>query len=267
MIVKVNELEVNIEESTAFKLRDKIKPGADVVIVNGYPIDSDINLKENDKVTFIKKGEIPSNEELEALMVSRHSPNVFEILKKGRVAIAGVGGLGSNIAVSLARIGVGYLKLIDFDVVEPSNLNRQQYFIKQIGMNKVEACRDILREINPFMKISTINEKINSNNVDSLFQDVDIIVEAFDNPKNKAMLVNAILTGFKDKKIVSASGMAGYYSSNIIKTRKVNSRLYIAGDFVNEAKEFQGLMAPRVAIAANHQANMVVRLLLNIQEV
>ena len=103
--------------------------------------------------------------------------------------------------------------------------------------------------------------------IQDLFKDVDIIVEAFDNPEYKAMLVSEILTKFKDKKIVSASGMAGFYSNNIIQTKKINKRFYICGDFVNEAKINDGLMAPRVAIVANHQANTVVRLLLGQEEI
>lgn len=267
MKILLNEKEYITDEISAFKLRDKIKSGADIVILNGYPIKEDKEIKEGDKLSFIRRGEIPSKDELEGLMVSRHTPDVFARLKKGRVAIAGVGGLGSNVAVSLARIGVGNIKIIDFDVVEPSNLNRQQYFIKHIGLHKVDALKEILTEINPFINISTEKEKIESKNVDKFFDDVDIIVEAFDNPEYKAMLVNEILTKYEDKKIVSASGMAGYYSNNIIETRKVNSRLYICGDFVNEARIGDGLMAPRVAIVANHQANTVVRLLLNEEEV
>ena len=200
-------------------------------------------------------------------MVSRHTPLVYEALKKGRVAIAGVGGLGSNVAMSLARVGVGYIKIIDFDVVEPSNLNRQQYFIDQIGMKKVDALKENIKRINPFIKLVTVDENITKGNVDKIFKDVDIIVEAFDNPINKAMLVNEVLTKFKDKKVVAASGMAGFYSNNLIESKKINGRFYICGDFVNEARVGEGLMAPRVGIVANHEANMVVRLLLNEEEV
>jgi len=267
MKILINEKESEVGEISAFTLKEKVKADADIVILNGFPIKEDMNLKNGDKITFIKRGEIPSEDELEALMVSRHTPFVHEALKKGRVAIAGVGGLGSNVAISLARVGVGYIKIIDFDVVEPSNLNRQQYFINQIGMKKVEALKENIKRINPFIKLVTVEENITKENVENIFKDVDIIVEAFDNPVNKAMLVNEVLANFKDKKIIAASGMAGFYSNNIIESRKVNSRLYICGDFVNEAKVGEGLMAPRVGIAANHEANMVVRLLLNEEEV
>ncbi|MGM9979211.1 MAG: sulfur carrier protein ThiS adenylyltransferase ThiF [Clostridium sp.] len=267
MEIYINEKKETVEENTLFKIRDKFKSDADIIILNGFPIKEDKNIKNGDKITLIKRGEIPKKEELEALMISRHTPYVYEMLKKGRVAIAGAGGLGSNVALSLARVGVGFIKIIDFDVVEPSNLNRQQYYVKHIGMKKVNAIKEILKEVNPFVNIEAIDKKIEKENIQELFKDVDIIVEAFDNPEYKAMLVSEVLTKFKDKKIVSASGMAGFYSNNIIQTKKINKRFYICGDFVNEAKINDGLMAPRVAIVANHQANMVVRLLLGEEEI
>lgn len=267
MEIYINEKKETVEENTLFKIRDKFKNDADIIILNGFPIKEDKKIEEGDKITLIKRGEVPKKEELEALMISRHTPYVYERLKKGRVAIAGVGGLGSNVALSLARIGVGFIKIIDFDVVEPSNLNRQQYYVKHIGMKKVNAIKEILKEVNPFVNIEAVDKKIEKENIQDLFKDVDIIVEAFDNPEYKAMLVSEILTKFKDKKIVSASGMAGFYSNNIIQTKKINKRFYICGDFVNEAKINDGLMAPRVAIVANHQANTVVRLLLGQEEI
>lgn len=265
--VLINEKEKVIKEKSAFSLRDKYKKDADIIILNGFPIKRDVQLKDGDRISFIKRGEVPSKEDLEVLMASRHTPKVHEILKKARVAIGGAGGLGSNIAISLARIGVGFIKIIDFDVVEPSNLNRQQFFINQIGMKKVIALKENIKAINPFIEVLSIDEKVDSHNIRQLFDDVDIVVEAFDDPSFKATLVNEVLLKYKDKKIVASSGMAGTYSSNLIKTKKVNQRLYICGDAINEAKIGEGLMAPRVAICANHQANMVVRLLLKEEEV
>ena len=261
--ILINEVEKITKENSAFKLKDIYKKDADIIIVNGFPIKKDIQLKDGDKITLIKRGEIPKKEELEALMASRHTPKIHEKLKKGRVAIAGAGGLGSNIAISLARIGVGYIKVIDFDIVEPSNLNRQQYFINQIGMKKVHALKENIKQINPFINFEAIDDLVTENNIQELFDNVDIVIEAFDNANYKAILVNGILSNFKDTKIISGSGMAGYYSNNLIKTKKINSRLYICGDMMHGAKIGEGLMAPRVCICANHEANMAVRLLLN----
>ena len=263
MKVLVNERERDIEgEITAFEIRDKIKSDADIVILNGFPIKQDYVLSKGDKVTLIKRGEIPKKEELEALMVSRHTPKVHEKVKKAKVAIAGLGGLGSTVALALGRIGVGHMKIIDFDVVEPSNLNRQQYFIRHIGMKKCYALKDILSEINPFINVEAVDMCVNNENIKELFEDMDIVIEAFDGAENKAMIVREVLLQTKKPKLVSASGMAGYYSNNLIISKKINTRLYMCGDFKNEAKVNEGLMAPRVGIAACHEANMALRLIL-----
>ena len=146
-------------------------------------------------------------------------------MKKGKVAILGLGGLGSNIASSLARIGVGKLILADFDVVEPSNLNRQNYFINDIGKLKTEATKENIERINPFVDITLVNEKISKENMES-FSEADIIVEAFDNPNCKAEISNYVLIHMRDKYLVASSGMAGYYDSNIIQTKKIRDKFY-----------------------------------------
>ncbi|GAA0178369.1 thiamine biosynthesis protein ThiF [Clostridium sediminicola] len=213
------------------------------------------------------KDSMPSEDELESMMMARHTPNVHNKIKKSKVAVAGLGGLGSNIAVMLARIGVGELLLVDFDVVELSNLNRQCYNISHIGMPKTLALKKQIEEINPFINVYTHNIKVTKENVSTLLNGYHIICEAFDNPEAKSMLVNVALEELTGTKIVAASGMAGYGSSNLIKTTKPMKGLYVCGDMKNEAKIGQGLMAPRVQICAGHQANMVLRLLLGIEEV
>lgn len=253
-ILNKNEVSINF-------IKDRFKKNADVVILNGYPISENKRLKDGDRVTLIKKGEIPTFEELESLMVSRHTPNIHSSLKKGKIVVLGLGGLGSNIAISLARIGVGHLILADFDVVEPSNLNRQQYFISDIGEYKTDAIKNHIKNINPFIKIDTVNKIIDSSNINE-FEDVDIIMEAFDNPRYKAEIASFILKNMKDKYLISSSGMAGFYDSNIIKTRMIKERFFICGDGVNEAKEGDGLMAPRVSICANHMANLATKILI-----
>lgn len=201
-------------------------------------------------------------QEFEDVMIKRHTKDVYEKLKNASVAIAGAGGLGSNIAISLARAGVGKIFIVDFDRVDLSNINRQQYFIKHIGMYKTEVLCDILKEINPYINVSFKTVTVTEENACKLFKDYDIVCEAFDNAENKAMLVNTLLSGLPNVRVISGSGMAGYLSSNTIKTKKVNERFYICGDFETDMKDVNGLMAPRVAICANHQANMVIRLIL-----
>lgn len=210
---------------------------------------------------------IPNFEEFEKIMTERHTKEVYEKLKNASVAIAGLGGLGSNIAVSLARAGVGTLFLADFDRVELSNLNRQQYTVNDIGRFKTEALKDLLLNINPYLNIIYETKRITEDNAASTFAPYTIVCEAFDRADMKALLINALLESDPDKIIVSGSGMAGVLSSNTIKTRHVFSGLYVCGDGVTDIADANGLMAPRVAICANHQANMVLRLILGISDV
>lgn len=214
------------------------------------------------------QGEKLTWEEMYASLCVRHTKEVQDKLLQGKVAIAGLGGLGSNIAVALARAGVGTIHLIDFDVVDISNLNRQQYHIRDIGRKKTEALAEIIRDINPFVQLKLDCVRVNADNVQELFREEDIVCEAFDQAKEKAMLVDAFFSSFKEEKILlSGSGMAGYHSSNAIKTRQLNKRFYLCGDGINGLESGQSLMAPRVSICAGHEANMVIRLLLGEHEV
>jgi sulfur carrier protein ThiS adenylyltransferase len=129
--IRVNEIKKIVPTGTTVsRLLEMEKSGADIFIVNGFPAQENQILQDGDGVVLIKRGEIPGPDELEILMTARHTPGVHQCMKKAVVAIAGLGGLGSAAAVSLARMGVGTLILVDFDVVEPSNLNRQQYFLE-----------------------------------------------------------------------------------------------------------------------------------------
>lgn len=208
-----------------------------------------------------------SKEDINQALWERHSLETQEKLSKGRVAIAGLGGLGSNVAFALARIGVGHLHLIDFDRVDLTNLNRQQYFLKHVGRNKTDALKEQLLEINPYLEIITDCVRVTEENLIFLFQEEDIICEAFDDPDAKAMLACGILEHFPDKKLVSASGLAGYESSNLIHTRRVSRNFYLCGDEKTEAVYGKGLMAPRAVLCAAHEANMITRLLLGENDV
>ena len=207
-----------------------------------------------------------SYEAFENHLIERHGKDNHDKVKGATVGIAGLGGLGSNIALSLARLGVGRLILVDFDRVELSNVNRQAYFIDHIGMVKVEALRALIQKVNPFVTVETHEARVNRDNVVSLFQRVDVLVEAFDQPISKAELSETILTKTKIP-LVAESGMAGPHSSNSIVTRKIRKGFYLCGDGVSDISSGESLMAPRVAIAAGHQANMVLRLLIGEEEV
>jgi sulfur carrier protein ThiS adenylyltransferase len=265
--IRINEKFAVIEDGlTLGDVAELHKAGADVLILNGFPAPAGTVLNNGDELFLIRRGEVPTRVELEGLMASRHTPGVHALLKRASVGIAGVGGLGSAIAVALARVGVGRLVIADFDVVEPSNLNRQQYFIDQIGRFKVEAMFENLQRINPYVTVEAHCVLLCPENIPVIFSDCPIVVEAFDRADMKAMLVNRVLESMPQSTVVAASGVAGYGSNNSIATRKVSQRLYLVGDTVSEAAPGNGLMAPRVGIAASHQANQVVRIILGEDE-
>ncbi len=194
-------------------------------------------------------------------LLKRNVKGISEKLKKAKVCILGLGGLGSNVAVLLARSGIGFLKLVDFDTVEASNLNRQQYRISHIGLKKTEAMKSIIKEINPFVETDILDIKVDRENIYSTVGDIEIVVEAFDRAETKAMLMEELLTN-TNKIVVSASGMAGLGSANEIVTRKIKDNFYLIGDNYSDYEEYSGIMSTRVMICAAHQANVVLRLIL-----
>lgn len=265
--IKLNEKDIEVDKDISiFELKSRYKRKANLFIYNGGVISElqakSIKPSSGDSVVLIRKGAVPSRKELESLMTARHTPGVHEKVKKATIGIAGLGGLGSHVAIALARIGIGKLVIADFDVIEPSNLNRQAFNVDQIGEIKVKALKTNIRKVNPYVKVESHRVRLTERNVPKIFKDVDILVEAFDVPKEKTMLVNSFAKRYPKKPIVMASGLAGYATSNWIRTQKLGNSLYIIGDMKTGAGIGQGLMAPRVGIAAHHQANLVLRLVL-----
>lgn len=207
-----------------------------------------------------------TQEQLHAALVERHGADIQQKLDRAAVGIAGLGGLGSNIAVFLARLGVGRLVLVDFDTVEVSNLNRQHYTMRDLGRPKADALRDQLIEINPYLDYETYTTRVTPENALQLFADCDVVCEAFDRADQKAMLIETLLAHLPDTPIVSGSGMAGCGSANAIRTERRFTRLYLCGDGTSDIADGVGLMAPRVAVCAAHEATMVLRLLLGYTE-
>lgn len=179
------------------------------------------------------------------------------------MGIAGLGGLGTNVAVALARAGVGRLIIADFDSVDKSNLNRQQYFADQIGRLKVEATIENLKRINPNVNIEGHQQKLTAENVPEIFAAADVIAECFDKAEEKQMLVETVLGKMDKPIIVSVSGLAGYGNSNAIQTRRISKRLILVGDNESGIDSIQVLTAARVGIAASHQANSVLEVLID----
>jgi sulfur carrier protein ThiS adenylyltransferase len=187
---------------------------------------------------------------------------IKHILGQKTVGIAGAGGLGSNCAVSLARVGIGRLIIADYDVVSEENLNRQYFFICQIGQKKVFALKENIAAINPDVAVDAHDMKLTPDNIPKLFGDCDIIVEAFDLAEMKVMLAETAIESFPEKFIVMASGIAGFGNNNALTTVR-NGNIFICGDHENEVCELMPPLGPRVGIVANMQANKVVELLIN----
>lgn len=206
-------------------------------------------------------GPAPSREEVIKALSQRHGEELQKKFSGARAAVCGLGGLGSNIALALARAGLGTLHLIDFDRVELSNLNRQQYSFSQLGLYKTEALRENILSAAPYCRVIIDTVRINENNFSNLLSMDGIICEALDRAEEKAMLVNNILEAFPDKYIIAASGMAGLGSSNSIRTRRISDRFYLCGDQSSDSEEGFGLFSARAMLCAAHQANMVLRIL------
>ncbi len=203
-----------------------------------------------------------SEVELDELLIRRHGREIYEKMKHAHAAVAGLGGLGSNVAVMLARAGIGSLHLVDFDRVDGSNLNRQIYRMKHLGRLKTEALAEEIREINPYIKIKADTVRVTAENVKTIFGQDRLICEAFDVAENKAMLVNTALEQLPEAVLVAGSGMAGYGKSGRIQTKRKMRRLYVCGDETSDIADGLCLMAPRVTLCAAHQANMILRLIL-----
>ncbi|MCI6690522.1 MAG: sulfur carrier protein ThiS adenylyltransferase ThiF [Candidatus Choladocola sp.] len=203
-----------------------------------------------------------SREQLDQAFDARFPEEMQTKLRNARVAVAGLGGLGSNIAVMLARSGVGELLLVDFDTVDVTNLNRQMYLIPQLGKPKAEALPEILYQINPYLTYRSVCIKVTPDNVKELFSEYPIVCEAFDKPDQKAMLVRELLMQCPKTTVVSGNGMAGYADANEIRTCQVMKRLYVCGDQSTDVGNGIGLIAPRVAVCAAHEANKVLQLIM-----
>ena len=203
---------------------------------------------------------IPTKKEIESALAERIGTERQKRFSESTVAVCGLGGLGSNIAIALARAGIGKLILADFDRVDISNLSRQQYKANQTGIFKTDALRENLREISPYTEIETHCVRLCEDNYSAILKNAGIICEAFDKAEEKSRLVNFVLEYMPEKIIISASGMAGLGSPDDIRTKRITRNFYLCGDGKSDMKD-HALYAPRVALCAMHQALAVLRIL------
>lgn len=204
---------------------------------------------------------IPSREVMREALNIRHGEDLQNKISAARVAVCGLGGLGSNIAIALARAGVGHLHLIDFDRVDLTNLNRQQYAVGQLGQYKTDALRETLSLVSPYCDVTCDTVRVTEENLPDLLRNEDYICEAFDRAEAKAMLVSGVLEHFPEKYLVAGSGLAGLGSANTIQTRRVSKRFYLCGDGTSDSSVGLGLVASRVLVCAAHEANIILRLI------
>lgn len=204
---------------------------------------------------------IPTREEMEQALIARAGEPLQERLKNSTVAVCGLGGLGSNIAVALARAGVGRLILVDFDRVDITNLHRQQYKADQIGMEKSKALEANLREIAPYLEMKAVTQRLTEENYESLLGEAQVICEAFDQAEEKSRLADYVLEKMPEHYLVAASGMAGLGSPNRIVTRRITKHFYLCGDGVSDVEKDSGLFSARVMLCAAHQATVALRIL------
>ena len=189
------------------------------------------------------------------------SERIQKKLKKSCIGIAGIGGLGSNAAVSLARAGIGRLVLVDFDIVESSNLGRQYYFLDDIGKSKVDSLTKIIKKINTEVDLITHNLKLEKGQMEKPFRDVDVVIEALDNAETKTIFIEEILSKLPEKPIIAASGVAGYGHSERITTKRLGN-LFMCYDEMAKSSDDDVLMAPRVTLMANWEANLALEIIL-----
>lgn len=204
---------------------------------------------------------VPSREVMREALNIRHGEDLQNKISAARVAVCGLGGLGSNIAIALARAGVGHLHLIDFDRVDLTNLNRQQYAVGQLGQYKTDALQETLSLVSPYCDVTCDTIQVTEENLPDLLKTEDYICEAFDRAEAKAMLVSGVLEHFPEKYLVAGSGLAGLGSANTIQTRRISKRFYLCGDGTSDSSVGLGLVASRVLVCAAHEANMILRLI------
>ncbi len=255
MKIVLNGELTEVSEETTEELRKNRFPDADTVIVDGVPVGEDTGLEEYSLVYICRL-----EEGIADAITERCPGGISGILRKSTVGIAGAGGLGSNIATYLARSGVGRIIIADYDRVEPSNLNRQNFNLSHLGLFKVDAISAVISQINPEVEVVAYVAKVDRDNMADIFRGCDIICEAFDAAAEKTRFVEGVSSLLPGIPLVCGSGMAGIGDTDSMTIRKMSDTLYLCGDGVSEAGE-EGIMAPRVAVCAGMMANKVLQIL------
>lgn len=237
------------------------KPDGSIALVNGRHMEPDACIKNGDSVILIPDGGFV-NSVAGRMLSDRYTPAIHDMIKNACIGIAGLGGVGSHIAESLARVGIGHLVIVDFDKVDMTNLNRQNYFIDDIGKSKAECTASLLKRINPDLDLKVYDIRIDEGNAMGIFGKCDVVCEAFDTPQAKSMLVETLLYNSESIKIVSVSGLAGFSDTESMHCIKRMNRLYVCGDGTSDSSVGAGLTATRVMTCAGMAAHTALRIIL-----
>ena len=261
MHITVDGKKTELSEGTSIsELKETQTSDFIYAMVNGRHEESDYVLSDGDTVRIVKKGD--SEEDISGhSLIQRYSAEKYERISKTGVGIAGLGGIGSHVAAALVRTGIKDLVIADFDCVDITNLSRQNYSMKDLGLPKSEATERVLKSIAPWIKVEAHNIRLTEDNVAEIFGNCDIVIEAFDSPEAKAMLVSAMYESHPEKWIVSCSGMAGFDSTSTMDIKQRFGHVVIVGDGVSDKDEV-GLVATRVMTCAGMMAHTAVRLIL-----
>ncbi|MBO5518804.1 MAG: sulfur carrier protein ThiS adenylyltransferase ThiF [Candidatus Methanomethylophilus sp.] len=261
MHITVDGKKTELSEGTSIsELKETQTSDFIYAMVNGRHEESDYVLSDGDTVRIVKKGD--SEEDISGhSLIQRYSAEKYERISKTGVGIAGLGGIGSHVAAALVRTGIKDLVIADFDCVDITNLSRQNYSMKDLGLPKSEATERVLKSIAPWIKVEAHNIRLTEDNVAEIFGNCDIVIEAFDSPEAKAMLVSAMYESHPEKWIVSCSGMAGFDSTSTMDIKRRFGHVVIVGDGVSDKDEV-GLVATRVMTCAGMMAHTAVRLIL-----
>jgi sulfur carrier protein ThiS adenylyltransferase len=181
-------------------------------------------------------------------------------LEATHIGIAGVGGLGSNIANALVRTGFKSFEIIDYDLIDASNLNRQNYFLDEIGQAKVDVTAKRLKQINPDVSVSTSKTKLDSKNIGNYFGSADIVFEAFDTIESKALILEVF--GNTDKLLIMGSGMAGISNRKDLKIHQLRKNVFVVGDGSTQVSQNNPPLAPRVIACASLMASVAIEQIL-----
>lgn len=262
MEILLNGKRIIVDADDYASLHKVQRPEADTLIVNGRTKPWSTPITSGDEVLLFDSAVPPTKMLWHAIYDARYGSEIMHRLQAAHVAICGLGGLGSLVALELARLGVGRLLLIDGDSVDPTNLARQHYRIDQIGQAKTTALAQTISDSAPLTTVETASCWLTAENIPTLLSDWPFVCECLDRPDTKAMLTTTVLSTLPEHTLVTASGMAGHGSGNTIVAKKLLPNLYQVGDGKSEGEEGIGLMAPRVGLCASAQATLVMRLLL-----